>query len=602
MPESARASQGAGFAAKPSIRLDEYIEAVLSGGIPACRWVRLACERHRRDLHTGAERGLRWDEAAARHAIGFFQFLHHSKGEWAGRIISLEPWQQFVVGSVFGWKREDGTRRFRTAYLEVGRKNGKTTLGAGIGLYLMVADGEPGAEVYTAGVMRAQARIAHSEATRMVKASPYLRKRVRVVHDNLNIPETATKFEPLGRDADSMDGLNVHGAIVDELHAHKTRETWDALETATGSRRQPLMLAITTAGYDRQSLCYQMHEYVQKVLDGIVEDDSMFGIIYCLDGDQSLHPESKATMQEAMVGPGAGPPEMAPGSLAPADDWEDEVCWIKANPNLGVSKKLEDMRRKAARAKEIPSALNAFLRLELDIWTQAVTKWMNTMHWRACGGAVDAAGLRGRTCYGGLDLSSIVDVSAFVLVFPPEGAEDPYQVLCRFWIPEENMHERSHRDRVPYEAWVRQGLMTATSGNVIDYEFILAQIDEDAQAYDLKEVAFDRWGATKVIQDIMELGLVCVQFGQGFVSMSPPMKELERLVMGHKLAHGNNPVLTWMADNLVAGVDAAGNIKPDKGRSLEKIDGCVALIMGLDRALRHQPAGSVYEGRGFLVL
>ncbi len=542
---------------------------MIDGRVAACRWVRLACERQRADLESGTERGLRFDEQAAKLAIVFFSLLKHSKGEWAGQPIHLEPWQQFVLWCLFGWKRADGTRRFRTSYLEVARKNGKTTLAAGIGLYLLLADGEPGAEVYSAATKRDQARLSHGEATRMAKASPQIRREVTVYKDNIHIRETASKFEPLGADADTMDGLNVHGAIVDEIHAHKTRDVWDLLETATGARRQPLMFGITTSGYDRQSLCFQQHEYTQKVLERIVEDDTWFGIIYAIDE---------------------------------GDDWEDERVWIKANPNMGVSKKWDDMRRKAARAREMPAALNAFLRLELDVWTQSETKWVDTEHWKSCGMAVDAMGLRGRTCYGGLDLSSTTDVSAFVLVFPPQADGDMYQVLCRFWIPETSMVERSRRDRVPYEAWVRQGFITATPGEVIDYDFIYSQIDEDAQAYDLQEIAFDRWGATKIVQSIEERGLTCVQLGQVFASMSPPMKELEKLIIGEKLAHGNHPVLTWMADNLVARVDPAGNIKPDKERSTEKIDGMVALIMGLDRALRHEPRRrSVYEDRGLEV-
>ena len=545
---------------------DTNIQDVLSGKQVACKWVRLAVERNVRDLESGAERGLRFDEAAARQAIAFFGLLKHSKGEWAGQIIHLEPWQQFILWVLFGWKRAEGTRRFRTAYNECARKNGKTTIAAGIGLYLMVADGEAGAEVYTAATKRDQARIAHAEATRMVKSSPALRKEIAIYKDNLNIEGTASKYEPLGQDADTMDGLNVHGAIIDELHAHKTRDVWDKLETATGSRRQPLMFAITTAGFDRQSLCYQLHEYTEKVLDGVIQDDSFFGIIFSLDE---------------------------------SDQWEDRSVWIKANPNLGVSKKLDDMERKALRAAEMPAALNAFLRLELDIWTQSETKWIDLQHWQGCGAAVDAAGLRGRTCYAGLDLSSNIDLSSLVLIFPPQADEDSYAVLARFWVPEEAMHERTHRDRVPYEAWVRQGYITATPGNVIDYDYILAQIDEDAQVYDLHEVAYDRWGSTKIVQEIEERELTCVQFGQGFASMSGPMKELEKLILGHKLAHGNNPVLTWNADNLVARQDPAGNIKPDKERSREKIDGVVALIMALDRALRHQESASssVYDER-----
>jgi phage terminase large subunit-like protein len=553
------------------ITAERYVDDVLSGKQTACRWVRLACERHRRDLETGAERGLWFDEAAAKMVIAFFTLLKHSKGEWAGRPLMLEPWQQFVLWNIFGWKREDGTRRFRTAILEVARKNGKTTMAAGIGLFLLVADGEPGAEIYSAATKRDQARLSHAEATRMAKASAQLRREVRIFKDNIHIPDTASKFELLGADSDTMDGLNVHGAIVDEIHAHKTRDTWDLLETATGARRQPLMFGISTSGFDRQSLFWTQHEYTQKVLDGVIEDDTWFGAIYTIDE---------------------------------GDDWEDETNWIKANPNLGVSKKWDDMRCKAARAREMPAALNAFQRLELDIWTQAETKWMNIEHWRACGGAVDGDGLRGRTCYGGLDLSSTTDVTALVLVFPPQAEDDSYQVLCRFFIPEDSMHDRSRRDRVPYDAWVRQGFMTATPGNVVDYDFILQQVKDDVEAFDLRQIAFDRWGAAKIQSQLMELGgeEFMVQFGQGFASMSAPMKELEKLVLGHKLAHGNNPVLTWMADNLVAREDPAGNIKPDKEKSIEKIDGIVALIMALDRATRHEPPKrSIYEQRGLEV-
>jgi phage terminase large subunit-like protein len=544
---------------------NQYVSDVLDGTQVACEWVRKACGRHVRDMETGHERGLWFDEEAASLAIDFFTLLKHSKGEWAGQTLRLEPWQQFHLWVLFGWKKDDGTRRFRTSYLEVARKNGKTTTAAGVGLYLMLADNEPGAEIYTAATKRDQARIAHSEATRMVKASPHLRKVIRVVKDNLHIPDTASKFEPVGRDADSLDGLNIHAAIVDEVHAHKTRDMWDILETATGSRRQPLMFAITTAGFDRKSVCYELHEYTQKVLDGIIEDDSFFGLIYALDNEE---------------------------------EWEDETAWAKANPNLGVSVKFDDLRRKAAMAKEMPSALNPFLRLHMNIWTQAETRWIDPDKWSACGQSVDETGLQGRICYGGLDLSATTDITAFVLVFPPEVDGDLYKVLCRFWIPEDSMHERSRRDRVPYDAWVREGYISATPGNTIDYDFLFDQVDQDAQRFDIQEIAFDRWGAARVSQVLEEQGMTMVQFGQGFASMSGPTKELERLILSKRIAHGNNPVLNWMMHNTVVRQDPAGNLKPDKERSIEKIDGVVAMVMGLDRATRHTDTTSVYEEQG----
>lgn len=558
---------------------DRYVVDVLSGAVPVCKWVQLACRRHMADLETGQERGLWFDPDAAEKAIAFFGFLKHYKGEWAGSVMRLEPWQQFLISAIFGWKRDDGLRRFRTAYLEVPRKNGKTLLAAGVGLYLLDADEEPGAEVYAVATKKDQARIAHSDATQMVKASPFLRRRIGTYKDSLHVEQTVSKFIPLGRDSDSLDGLNAHGTLADEVHAWRNRDLWDVMETASGSRRQPLMFAITTAGFDRQSLCWEQHDYTTRVLDGAVEDDSWFGMIYSVDLDEE--------------------------SGESVDDVWEESTWRKANPNYGVSVKPDDIRRLAEKAKEMPSAVNAFLRLRLDIWTQASTRWMNFEKWQACGGAVSEDGLRGRRCYGGLDLSTTTDIAAFVLVFSPIMPEDPYQVLCRFWVPEEAMRERVRRDKVPYDAWVRQGYLQATPGNVIDYDYILDAIDEDAQRYDIKEIAFDRWGATRITQQLQEMGGddFMIQFGQGYASMSAPMKELEKLVLGAKLAHGGHPVLSWMAGNVVATRDAADNIKPDKAKSSEKIDGIVALIMALDRALRRGGATeSVYEERGVLTL
>lgn len=567
----------------------QYIDDVLDGRQLACKWVRLAVERHQRDLASGDERGLRFSDASAQHVIDFFGFLRHSKGEWAGSVVRLEPWQQFVLAMAFGWQRYDEerggwVRRFRQVFMEVARKNGKTTLAAGVALYLLDADGEPGAEVYCAATKRDQARIAWSECKRMVQASPFLRRRIRSVRDNLHILGTASKLEPLGRDTDSMDGLNAHGAVVDEVHAHRNRETWDLLDTATSSRRQAMLFGITTAGVDKQSLCWNLHEYTEKILERTAVDDTFMGIIYALDAKKE---------------------DSAGNVIEEGDNWEEPSVWIKANPNLGVSKKVSYMRDQANMAAQMPSAQNSFLQRDCGIWTQATIRWVNAARWLACGQPVDTDGLRGRTCFGGLDLSSTTDVTAFVLVFPPQAEGDPYQVLCRFWVPEETMSERTKRDRVLYETWVRQGYMMTTPGNVIDYEFILAEIDELAQRYDIQEIAFDRWGAAQVQTKLIDLGGEdwVVGFGQGFASMNAPTKELERLIGNGGLAHGGHPVLTWMAGNVVASKDAAGNIKPDKAKSTEKIDGIVALIMALDRATRHQPGPeSVYEKRGIRVL
>lgn len=545
---------------------DEYIAKVSSGEIVACEWVKLACNRHLSDLETGADRGFYFDTVAAGRAVEFFSFLKHSKGEWAGQPVKLELWQEFVIAMAYGWRRIDNKRRrFKYVYLEVARKNGKTTLAAGVGLELLLADGEGGAEVYTAATKRDQARIAHEEATRMVKASPYLRKRAKIVKDNIVIDSTASKFIPLGRDADSLDGLNVHGAIIDELHAHPSRDLLDVIDTATGARSQPLIFMITTAGHERQSVCFEYHTHTEQVLKGALVDDSFFGIIYTLDK---------------------------------GDDWQDETTWIKANPNLGVSKYLDNLRDKARRAAQMATQQNSFLTKELNVWTQSETKWLDFDKWQRCAHAV--GDMRGRTCYGGLDLSTNTDISALVLVFPPQSKGDKWAILPRFWIPSDAMRERVKRDRVPYDVWVRDGFITATPGDVIDYEYILEQIKDDCEAFNFKELSYDRWGATKLANDIRRgADVELVEMGQGFASMSPPMKEMERMILGGELAHSGNPVLAWMADNLVASTDPAGNIKPDKEKSREKIDGIVALIMALDRAVRHSGAGrSVYESRG----
>lgn len=568
-----------------------YVDDVLSGRVTVGRWVRLACERHRRDLADGGERGLHFDERAARLVVAFFGVVRHGKGEWAGKPIRLEPWQQMILWILFGWKRADGRRRFRTGYVEVPRKNGKTLLAAGIGCYLLVADGEAGAEIYSAATTREQARLSHGDAVRMVRQSPELGRELGIFKDNLHCLRTFSKFEPLSADYNSLDGLNVHGAICDELHAWRSRELWDVLETATGARRQPLLLAITTAGGERVGVCWQWHDYVEKILSGVVADDSVFGVIYGLDE---------------------------------GDDWRDERNWWKANPNLGVSKDVDNMREMAKRAGEIPAQLNAFLTKHLNVWTRGTSRWMSPESWQRNGhvpAGLDLGGVRaidrpglvqghfervltGRLAFGGLDLSSNTDITAWVLVFPGAG-DEPVWILPRFFIPADNIEERVRHDRVPYDVWLRQGVVFATPGNVVDMEFVMAQIFRDAERFKIREVAFDRWGAMQIQTKLMEHGgdKWLVQFGQGFASMSPPMKFLEGLVLGGKLGHGGNPVLGWMMDNVVAVNDPAGNIKPDKQRSREKIDGVVALIMALDRMSRHGfGRESVYAKRGLRVL
>ncbi len=546
-----------------------YAEAVIDGRIAAGKLVRLACERHLRDLEHGHERGLWFDETAADRAIEFFRFLRHSKGEWAGRTFELAPWQIFIVGCLFGWKRADGTRRFRASYIEVPRKNGKTTLLAGICLLLAFFDDEPGAEVYAAATKRDQAKICWGEARQMVLKTPALRQRIQALVGNLHDERTRSKFEPLGADADSMDGLNIHGAGVDELHAHKTRAIVDVLETATGARRQPLINYITTAGSDKLSVCRQQHDYGDRIVHQVIDDDTFFVYV--------------ATLDEG-------------------DDWTDERVWAKANPNLGISVKIDDLRRKCRKAREVPSEQNAFKRLHLDVWTEQVTKWVDVEVWDEAPPQTRLDDLEGRACYGGLDLANVSDLAAFALWFPDEDGEGG-DLFGWFWVPEEGIRQRAERDRVPYDVWETQGLISATEGNVTDYDVIKQAILDLGERFEIRELGYDPWNATQLATQLQNEGLTVVPVRQGLASLAGPTREYKKLVVGRKVRHGGNPVLRWMFKNIAVRTDPAGNERPDKEKSSEKIDGQVAAIMAVGRAATHAGEGtSVYEERGLLVI
>lgn len=553
---------------------EQYAEDALAGRVVVGRLVRRAIERHLHDLDHGAERGLYFDPAAAQHAIDFFGFLRHSKGEWAGQPFELAPWQQFLVWVLFGWRRADGARRFRTAYVSVARKNGKSTLTSGVGLYLTVADGEGGAEVYAAATKKDQSRIVFEEAKRMVLKSPELRKRLEILKDNMHVEATASKFEPLSSDSDSLDGLNVHGAIIDELHAHKTRDLFDVIETATGARRQPLLFCITTAGFNQMGICFELRGYGQQVVDGFdkpggVVDDTFFYVDYTIDE---------------------------------TDDWREPACWIKANPNLGVSVKEDDLARKAEKAKRIATAQNNFRTKHLDEWRQQAVLWLPMDRWDACAKPVDHHALKKKVCYAGLDLSKTRDTTAFVLVFP---REDGYDVLPYFWIPEEKAAEREKQDRVQYRLWAAQGLIEITPGATIEPRRIRAKIKQLGQLYRIREIGYDPWNATDTAIELGENdGFKMVEMRQGYATLSAPCKELENLVIEGKLAHGGHAVLRWHASNVSVKDDGNENIRPIKPNHQDpkKIDGIVALVMGLGRAIVHPAHQSVYATRGIRTL
>jgi phage terminase large subunit-like protein len=534
---------------------------VLSGEIPVNQLIRLACERHLRDLVDGPKRGLRFDVDAARRAIDFFAFLHHSKGEWAGQPFQLELFQAFQVAMIFGWKRADGTRRFRIAYIAVPRKNGKTTEVSGLGLYLLVADGEPGAEVYTFASTKDQAKLIFDEAVQMRNASPALSKRVGHVKNNLHVLATNSRFMPLSADDETHHGLNASAGLADEVHVHASRDLWDVLATSQAARRQPLMIGITTHGYDRHSFCYAQYEYARKILEGVLQDDTFFAFV-------------------AMLDDGA--------------DWESELEWQKCNPNFGKSVKIEYLREQAQRAKNEPTALNSFLRLHLNVWTQQDERAIAPHKWAACSAAADPVEtrqrwiqeLKGKTCFGGDDLANTIDIAAApVLFFPKQSGLERARVLPFFFVPQNSIEQRSKRDRVPYDVWVRQGFITATPGDVIDYDFIREQHRKLAREFHIVETAFDPWNATQLSTQLIADGFQMVECRQGYQSMSAPTKELLKMIVAAEFDHGNNPVLTWMADNLVVSTDPAGNLKPDKSKVREKIDGIVALVMAISRSM-----------------
>ena len=508
-----------------------------------------------------------YDQDAADRASEFFPaFLKHAKGEHAGQPFDLLPWQDKLVRDIFGWKRADGMRRYRRVYVEVPRKSGKSQIAAGIGLYLLFADGEAGAEVYSAAADRDQAAIVFDAASSMVEESLDLMSRSRVYRRSIVIEKTRSSYKVLSADVSTKHGLNAHGIIFDELHTQPNRDLWDVLTTSTGARRQPLTFAITTAGFDRNTICWEQHDYAVKVRDGIIDDAEFLPVIYAAPDDA---------------------------------DWTDPAVWAIANPSLDVTVSSEYLLAECNRAKETPGYVNTFRRLHLNQWTESSSRWLNMEAWDDGGEAIDPASLYGEKCWGGLDLSTTTDLSAFVLVFPRESG---YAALSYFWVPEDSITQRSRQDRAPYDVWEREGWIDATEGNVIDYSWIESKIQELALAYRIQEIGFDPWNATGLVNNLMAEGANMVAVRQGYGTLTAPSKELERLVVARELWHGGNPVLRWCASNVVVEQDPAGNIKPSKAKSTERIDGIAALVIALSRVIDGNVSDSVYEQRGLLAL
>lgn len=579
---------------------------MLRGKIVAGQLVRLACKRHFDDLRFAEKRGFRFDKALAQRAIEFFpDVLCLAEGEHAEQPFRLSPFQQFCTGSLFGWVDKQGYRRFNTAYIEIGKGNGKSPWAAGIGIYGMIADDEPGAQIYSAATTRDQAKIVWCDAEKMIEASPSLTRRIVKTVNNLAFPPLQSFFRPVASDHSKLDGFRPHMVIADEVHEHPSALVIDKMRAGFKGRRQPLIIEITNSGVDRKSICFQHHEYSRKVLEGSIQNDAWFAYVCALDVCAKCAAQGKTTPAD---------------DCEDCDDWRDERTWIKANPNLGVSVTLKYLREQVKEACEMPSKQNIVRRLNFCQWTEQVTRWLDMTVWDCNDGAVDVEALKGRECYGGIDLATTTDIAALVLVFPtdeedadqtqiePDEGVPPrltrkasYDVLTRFWVPADNILVRARRDRVPFDVWRDKGLITATPGNVVDYDQIRADVRELAETFNLVELAFDPWNATQLSTQLGEGdGIAMVQLRQGFISMNEPTKEVEKLLLGKKLRHGGNPVLRWMASNVAVKQDAAGNIKPDKSKSTERIDGIVALVMAIARASLRTSSTSIYETRGVI--
>lgn len=497
-----------------------------------------------------------FDKAAADRAVAFFaECLTHVTGEWRGQPFILSPWQEDLVRKIFGWKRPDGTRRYRTVFVGVPRKAGKTTWAAGMALYALYCDGEPGAQVINAAADREQAALCFEAARGMVQAESALESRSTAYKRSIVVPATGSSYKVLSSEAYSKHGLSCSYIGADELHAWPDRELWDVLTTSTGARRQPLTVVTTTAGFDRHSICFEMWDYAIKVRDGIIEDPSFLTCIFAADKD---------------------------------DDWQDPKTWHKAHPGLGVSVKLEYMQAECAKAVALPSYTQTFRRLLLNQWTESDVRWLSMDAWDACG--QELPDLEGRVCYAALDLSTTTDISALVLAFPIGGT---VHLLPFFYVPADNADKRARKDRVPYPGWIEKGHITATPGAVIDYDVIRAHINALAEKYQIREVAIDRWNANQLSTQLTGDGFDVIGFGQGYASMAGPCQDLERRVLGKTINHGNHPVMRWMASNVTVEIDAAGNMKPSKKKSTERIDGLVATLMCLGRVAANQ------EDQGF---
>lgn len=513
-----------------------------------------------------------YDKKKADRAVTFIENLCHTKGKWAGTPFWLLPWQEQLIRDIFGIVKPDGNRQFRTAFVEICKKVGKSELAAAVALYLLYADNEPSAEVYGAAADRQQASIVFDVAKQMVEMAPALMKRSKLMGATKRIVNysNAGYYQVLSAEVGGKHGFSVSGLVFDEIHTQPNRQLYDVLTKGSSDARQnPLHFIITTAGNDRHSIAYELHTKAVDILEGRRVDPTFYPVVYGLKDDE---------------------------------DWEDEANWYKVNPSLGYTVDIERLRDAYREAKQNPADEITFKWLRCNMWVSSTVAWIPDAIYMRGNEPIDMDALAGRDCYAGLDLSSTGDITALVLIFPPRDEEEKYVLLPYFWIPEETIPRRVKANSVPYDIWEKQGYIMSTEGNVIHYDFIEKFIMDLSEKHHILEIAVDRWNATQMIQNLEGEGFTIVPFGQGFSSMSAPTKEFYRLLMEGRIIHGGNPVLRWMAGNVVIDTDPAGNIKVTKAKSKEKIDGIVAAIMALDRCIRQEgQSGSVYDERGLLV-
>lgn len=567
-----------------------YATAVVNGKVVAGKLVRLACRRHLDDLKTAATKGLTWRPDRAQEVIDFFPEVlclpdEDDDSGAGGKPFVLSPFQQFIAGSLFGWYTVEGHRRFRIAYIETAKGSGKTPFGAGLMLYMLVADGERGAQVYCAAVTKDQAKLAFTDAENMVKVSPHLSDHIDQKVNNLAVLDTGSFLRPISSEKRGLDGKRVHGALIDELHEHATPIVTAKMRAGTKNRKNALILEITNSGFDRESVCWSHHEYSRQVLEGLLQNDAWFAYVCHLDACETC---------------------AAAGHLQPSDDcsscddWQTEgPHWLKANPNLGVSLSWQYLREQVREARDIPSQRNLTRRLNFCQWTQQNTAWIPTEKWAAC--AVPALqraawleGLKGRECYIGLDLSDKIDLSSVALIFPRPlereadvAAEDAIAVDCAldvlpyFWMPKNTLQRRAQEDGIPYPEWEKAGHLTATPGDLVDHDAILAFIIEDVSTlYKVRGIGFDQAGATAAVTRLQRHfgDELVVEVPQSFRQLSEPSKTFEALIVSNNLSHADNPVMTMCVGNLAIEENRWREIRPVKISQRKRIDGGVATI------------------------